>query len=82
MQITRLLQRAQAGDQEALDTVIPLVYNELKKLAAAHLRRAGKARPLDTTALVRGGRDFRIPAEYQDGAQIHVHSFATLPFGD
>ena len=52
MQITELLQRAQAGDQQALDTVIPLVYNELKKLAAAHLRRTGKARPLDTTALV------------------------------
>jgi RNA polymerase sigma factor (TIGR02999 family) len=52
MQITELLQRVQAGDQQALETVIPLVYGELKKLAAAHLRRAGKARPLDTTALV------------------------------
>jgi RNA polymerase sigma factor (TIGR02999 family) len=52
MQITELLQRARAGDQQALHTVMPLVYDELKKLAAAHLRRAGKARPLDTTALV------------------------------
>ncbi len=47
-----LLQRVHAGDQEALNTVIPLVYNELKKLAAAHLRREGNARPLETTALV------------------------------
>src|SRR6266851_9677032 len=52
MQITELLHRVRAGDQRALDTVIPLVYDELKKLAAAHLRREGKARPLDTTALV------------------------------
>ncbi len=52
MEITVLLQRVHAGDQEALNTVIPLVYNELKKLAAAHLRREGKARPLETTALV------------------------------
>jgi len=52
MQITELLQRVQAGDQQALNTVIPLVYVELKKLAAAHLRREGKARPLETTALV------------------------------
>ncbi|MBV9303048.1 MAG: sigma-70 family RNA polymerase sigma factor [Acidobacteriaceae bacterium] len=50
--ITELLQRVHAGDQRALDTVIPLVYDELKKLSAAHLRREGKARPLDTTALV------------------------------
>jgi RNA polymerase sigma factor (TIGR02999 family) len=52
MQITELLQRVHAGDQQALNTVIPLVYGELKKLAAGHLRREGKVRPLDTTALV------------------------------
>jgi RNA polymerase sigma factor (TIGR02999 family) len=52
MQITELLQRVHAGDREALNTVIPLVYDELKKLAAGHLRREGRVRPLDTTALV------------------------------
>jgi RNA polymerase sigma factor (TIGR02999 family) len=52
MQITELLQRVHAGDSEALHSVIPLVYDELKRLAAGHLRREGKARPLDTTALV------------------------------
>jgi RNA polymerase sigma factor (TIGR02999 family) len=52
MQITELLQRVHTGDEQALQTVIPLVYTELKKLAASHLRREGKARPLDTTALV------------------------------
>ncbi|HUI58050.1 MAG TPA: ECF-type sigma factor [Bryobacteraceae bacterium] len=52
MQITELLHRIHAGDQEAMHTVMPLVYDELKKLAAGHLRREGRARPLDTTALV------------------------------
>jgi RNA polymerase sigma-70 factor (ECF subfamily) len=52
MQITDLLQRIHAGDQQALNVVIPLVYDELKKLAAGHLRREGKARPFETTALV------------------------------
>ena len=52
MQITELLQRVHAGDQQALNSVIPLVYDELKKLAAAHLRREAKQRPLETTALV------------------------------
>jgi len=51
MQITELLQRLHAGDQEALHALTPLVYDELKKLAAVHLRREGK-RPLDTTELV------------------------------
>ena len=52
MQITELLQRVHAGDEEALHTVIPLVYEELKKLAAAHLRHEGRARSFETTALV------------------------------
>jgi len=52
MQITELLQRIHAGDRQALDIVMPLVYDELKKLAAGHLKREGRARPLETTALV------------------------------
>ncbi len=52
MQITELLHRVQAGDQQALHTVVPLVYDELKKLAAGHLRRERRSRPLETTALV------------------------------
>jgi RNA polymerase sigma-70 factor (ECF subfamily) len=50
--ITELLQRVHAGDQQALHMVIPLVYDELKKLAAGHLRRESEVPPLDTTALV------------------------------
>ena len=57
MRITELLQRVHAGDKEALNSVVPLVYEELKKLAAGHLRREGsaaahRALPLNTTALV------------------------------
>src|SRR5579883_3330717 len=52
MEITELLHRMGAGDRAALDAVIPLVYDELKKLAASRLRREGGAQPLETTALV------------------------------
>jgi RNA polymerase sigma factor (TIGR02999 family) len=52
MEITVLLQRVHEGDQEALREVIPLVYDELKKLAASHLRREHGATPLETTSLV------------------------------
>ena len=51
-EITQLLHRVQTGDRDALDAVIPLVYGELKKLAAGHLRREGRGAPLETTALV------------------------------
>jgi hypothetical protein len=52
MEIMELLQRVHSGDQQALHAVIPLVYDELKKLAAGHLRREAKVRSLETTALV------------------------------
>ncbi len=52
MDITELLQRVGEGDREALDAVIPLVYDELKKLASAHLLREGRPEPLERTALV------------------------------
>lgn len=47
-----MLQRIQTGQPEALNEVIPLVYNELKRLASAHLRRSGGTDLLETTALV------------------------------
>ncbi len=52
MEITALLQLVSAGELQALNEVIPLVYDELKKLASARLRRDGKVEPLETTALV------------------------------
>ena len=52
MEITELLHRVRAGDQDALRTVVPLVYDELKKLASAQLRRECRPVSLETTALV------------------------------
>ena len=52
MDITQVLQRLQGGDRNAMHEVMPLVYDELKKLAKAHLRHELRAVPLQTTALV------------------------------
>lgn len=52
MEVTELLRQAQAGDAEALKQVIPLLYQELKKIAAYHLRRETASVKLETTALV------------------------------
>ena len=50
--ITQLLKNAQAGDREALDQLLPLVYNELRKLASYQLRRERSNHTLQPTALV------------------------------
>src|ERR1700739_215660 len=50
--ITKLLQSLENGDREAIHAVIPLVYDELKKLARTHLRREIKQVQLETTGLV------------------------------
>jgi RNA polymerase sigma factor (TIGR02999 family) len=51
MQLTEMLQSLHGGDRDAIDEVIPLVYEELKRLARSHLRREAGAQ-LETTALV------------------------------
>ena len=52
MHLTKMLQDLQDGDRDAMHDVIPLVYEELKKIARSHLRREAGAVPLQTTALV------------------------------
>ena len=50
--ITQLLQDWQRGDREALDRLMPLVYDELHLIATRHLARERRERTLQTTALV------------------------------
>src|SRR5437867_6356429 len=47
-----LLARWRAGDQEALQALIPLVYKDLRALAHHHLKRERPGHTLQTTALV------------------------------
>jgi RNA polymerase sigma factor (TIGR02999 family) len=50
--ITRLLQEWQGGDAQALDRLIPLVYDELHTLASRYLSRERRDHTLQTTALL------------------------------
>src|SRR5438552_1699380 len=50
--VTELLVRWRGGDQEALDTLMPLVYDELRRLAGHYLRRERADHTLQSTALV------------------------------
>src|SRR4051794_29717816 len=49
---SRLLDAATAGDRRAAADLLPLVYEELRKLAAARLAAERPGHTLDATALV------------------------------
>lgn len=49
--ITRLLQDVKAGDCEAFDRLMPLVYDELQEIARRQLRGERSNHTLDTSAL-------------------------------
>lgn len=50
--VTRLLNEWSEGDRAALDALIPLVQQELRRSAARHLRRERSDHTLQATALV------------------------------
>lgn len=52
VEITGLLKAWGAGDQAALDRLVPLVYDELHRMARRHMRNERAGNTLQTTALV------------------------------
>jgi RNA polymerase sigma factor (TIGR02999 family) len=51
-EVTRLLQRMREGDRGALDDVMSLVYDELRRIARSFMRRQQPGHTLQPTALV------------------------------
>ncbi|MBA3893402.1 MAG: sigma-70 family RNA polymerase sigma factor [Gemmatimonadales bacterium] len=50
--VTRLLEAAEAGDRDALERLVPLVYEDLRRVAHRQLDREGGGHTLQTTALI------------------------------
>jgi RNA polymerase sigma factor (TIGR02999 family) len=50
--VSELLDRWKAGDREALDALVPLIYTELHRIAHYYLQRERSEHTLQTTALV------------------------------
>ena len=50
--VTQLLVAWRDGSREALDALMPIVMNELKRIAGAYMAREANAATLQTTALV------------------------------
>lgn len=71
--LARLLQRWRNGDADALDRLLPLVYADLRRIAASILRSSAGHATLQTTALVHEvflrllGRP---PSAFSDGAHL------------
>ena len=51
-EVTRILERAQQGDPMAAEDLLPLVYEELRKLAAHKMANEAAGQTLQPTALV------------------------------
>jgi RNA polymerase sigma-70 factor, ECF subfamily len=50
--VSKLLRAWSGGDQSALESLTPIVYEELRRLARRHMRRERPGHSLQTTALV------------------------------
>jgi RNA polymerase sigma factor (TIGR02999 family) len=51
-QVTQILEAVGAGDEQAAEKLLPLVYNELRRLAAAKMANEAPGQTLQATALV------------------------------
>jgi len=51
-EVTQLLIEWSNGDHEALEQLVPLVYDELRRLASGYMRREGQGHTLQTSALI------------------------------
>jgi RNA polymerase sigma-70 factor, ECF subfamily len=52
MDLTGLLEEARSGNEEALHSLVPLVYEELRRIASNNLRSAGPGQTMSTADLV------------------------------
>jgi len=79
-QVTPLLQRIDQGDPHAAGELLPLVYDELRKLAAAKLARESPGQTLQATALVHEVW-LRLGGEQQPAWANRAHFFAAAAEG-
>ena len=72
--VTRILDRVQQGDPKAAEELLPLVYEELRKLAAARMTHEQPGQTLQPTALVHEAW-LRLGGDQQPRWQNRSHFF-------
>lgn len=78
--VTQLLLEWRSGDERALDSLIPLVYEELRRLAGRHLDRERSGHTLQPTALVHEAYARLVDADisYQDRTHFFAVASGTM----
>jgi RNA polymerase sigma factor (TIGR02999 family) len=74
--VTRILDAARAGDPQAAAELLPLVYDELRRLAAAQMAREKPGQTLDATALVHEAYLRLVPGGPEPDAPARAPEFA------
>jgi DNA-directed RNA polymerase specialized sigma24 family protein len=74
--VTRILQAAQEGDPKAAGELLPLVYDELRRLAAHKMANEAPGHTLQATALVHEAWLRLVGGERNSQFQNRAHFFA------
>ena len=74
-QVRQILEAIQRGTPQAAETLLPLVYNELRRMAAQKMARESPGHTLQPTALVHEAW-LRLGADTQPTWQNRAHFFA------
>src|SRR5579863_3826849 len=75
-QVTHLLRQWSGGDKQALDQLMPLVYDQLRTLAARCLSSERPEHTLRATALVNEAYLRLVDAELSFNDRVHVYAVA------
>jgi RNA polymerase sigma factor (TIGR02999 family) len=73
--LTQLLRRGREGDRAAIDALMPLVYQELRRIAGSYLRSQSPGHTLQPTALVHEAY-LRLADRAQPEWQDRAHFFS------
>jgi RNA polymerase sigma factor (TIGR02999 family) len=76
-EVTSILSAIEQGDPRAAEQLLPLVYNELRKLAAARLAQEKPGQTLDATALVHEAYVRLVDVDKARAWNSRSHFFAT-----
>ena len=74
--VTRLLDAMHAGEMQAADALLPLVYTELRRLAASKMAREQPGQTLQPTALVHEAWLRLVDADGQGRFENRAHFFS------
>jgi RNA polymerase sigma factor (TIGR02999 family) len=75
-EVTRILSAIEQGDHSAAEQLLPLVYNELRKLAAQKLAQEAPGQTLQATALVHEAYLRLVDSEQAQHFNSRGHFFA------